>query len=461
MHTGQDNQKPKPTIFIVIVKGFIVRNLLRSGVLEHLKRSGARVILLISDVYSKGLPEYLKEEFSDDQVIVEPFVPFKRKKFHRQYSSLVRLLSYNKATQKISNRKRDRSRAWFFFENMLFGFLSRSRSLKQLARAIDYTFFSTDFYNKYFDTYNPDIVFSASVISQEDMAFLKEARRRGIKTVSMPKVWDNVTTRFYKFVPDRMLVQNGVMQKGLREFQMIDESTVRVCGFPQFDWYRREDIIMPREEFFKRIGLDPDRRLILWGSSGVYTPEDKNIPSRLIQLIQSGVFEKPASLLIRSHFTDAYKKRFNDLADNPHVAIDDNFTHSNFFIDRTDPNIEEIKQFVNTIYHADILITLCSTLVLDAFCLNKPVINTGFGGLYDKRGKDITTILYEYDHYQPILEHNAVDLVSSEAELIESINRYLLHPEHKTKERKQVLDTLCYKVDGNSSKRVADAVLSV
>tara|TARA_B100000315_G_C14519775_1_gene560977 strand:+ start:177 stop:521 length:345 start_codon:yes stop_codon:yes gene_type:complete len=112
-------------------------------------------------------------------------------------------------------------------------------------------------------------------------------------------------------------------------------------------------------------------------------------------------------------------------------------------------------------YHADVVVTLCSTLTLDAFCFDKPVINTAFKDLFNNKGEDISTVLYEHDHYQPILELDSIDLVFSEKELFESLNIYLKDSTMKEGNRKKVLDRLCYKVDGNSSKRVAEAILSL
>ena len=42
------------TVFIVITRGFIIRNILRSGVLDNLKRSGCRVVIFLQ-IMNKNL----------------------------------------------------------------------------------------------------------------------------------------------------------------------------------------------------------------------------------------------------------------------------------------------------------------------------------------------------------------------------------------------------------------------
>jgi CDP-glycerol glycerophosphotransferase (TagB/SpsB family) len=110
----------------------------------------------------------------------------------------------------------------------------------------------------------------------------------------------------------------------------------------------------------------------------------------------------------------------------------------------------------------DVLINMASTLTLDACCFDKPVIAVSFGVLQDERtGKDLSYFLYEADHFQDVLNTGAVDLVRSENDLFQSIDAYLTHPERKKEERKKLLEKMCYKVDGQSSKRIADEILSM
>lgn len=321
-----------------------------------------------------------------------------------------------------------------------------------------------DYCKKYFDEHNPDVVFSTSVAAKFDIEVMKEAHKRGIKTVSMPRVWDNITTKFYRFVPDKLLVQNKLMKRGAYKYQNINPEKVSVCGFPQFDWYRRKDILQSREDFFRSINLDPGRKLIVYGSSTVWSPDDisNNTGKLMIDMVQSKErLITPSSLLIRAHFSNAHRDALKHFKNMQHVRVDSNFSITDFFLEKCDPNTKEIIQFVNTLYHADVVVVTCSTLALDAICLDTPVVNLAFMSAYDKFGKDVSYIMYNHDHYQPIMKIKATDLAYSEEELVEQINNCLLHPEHKREERKKVLDILCYKVDGKSSERIANEVLKM
>ena len=55
------------TIFITITRGFIVKNVLRSGGLNELKKRGYRIVIFLA---CREVPEYIKDEFAGDQVIL-------------------------------------------------------------------------------------------------------------------------------------------------------------------------------------------------------------------------------------------------------------------------------------------------------------------------------------------------------------------------------------------------------
>jgi hypothetical protein len=447
-------------VFILVSRGFGVRNILRSGVLKELEARGVCAVLVFHDARGKPFPTYLRKEFEDKNVVIEVVRARYKGKVHRKFWNLSARLVYNKTNRLIRYEKYGRPKFLLELESFLFMPLSGLPFLKRAARYLEKNLFRDYSYAELFEKYKPDAVFSTSIISSFDSAIMKEAQHRDIKTVSMPRGWDNVTTLFYRVEPDVLIVQNEIMKRGAEKRQSIRSNKIRVTGFPQFDWYRKEGIVKSREKFCASVGLDPRRKIIFWGSSGVWTPNDNTICETLTDIVENDKLDVPASLFIRSHFTDAVRKRFDYLKERKNVHVDENFTFSDFFWDNFDAPAEEIIQFINTMYHADVVISLCSTLVLDALFVDKPVINTAFEGLFDKKGNDISPILYRHDHYQPLLSLGVIDLVYTREALIDRVNENLMHPEKRKKERKQALKLLCYKDDGLSSQRIADVIFS-
>jgi len=354
----------------------------------------------------------------------------------------------------VKNKKRANWRA--YLEKWMYKPFSYVTFFKYIARFVEQHVFRNNTYEKYFDKYNPSLVFSSSIVSTVDILFMKEARRRGIKTVSMPKGWDNIAKMFYKFVPDLLVVQNELMEEQVPRVQCFSKSSVVSVGFPQFDYYV-DAPLLSREEYCKLIGVDPKRKLIFFGSEGVWAPYDDAIVDILVKWLDEGVYDEDTTIIIRPHYSDVYNNRFVRFENTPHVVLDPFFTLSNFFLDNWDPVRKDMEMFANLLHHSDVLITTTSTLTLDAACFDLPIINIAFGILY-KHGQDMSELFYKKDHYQWVLDTGAVDLVFNNKELLSSINKYFGDPSIDQAQRKNLVNKVCYRDDGKSCERIVNSI---
>lgn len=455
------------TVFITITRGFIVRNILRSGVLEHLLNSSYKVVIFVPLPKGKTeIPAYLTSEFTGPNlsiVGVPENVPRGYSLFGRVGSFLLNTHSSRAYSQIGNDKKIGRNKYIKYIDWTVIAILSNIPFLKSFIRWIEGHFFLPKSYRTYFETYTPSVVFSTSVISKFDIFFMKEARRRGIPTVSMVKGWDNISKSLYRFVPDLFLVQNERMKKTAHELQGIPLEKIVVTGFPQFDWYKRPEILLSREEFMRSIGLDPTHKLIMHGSVGSWGPQEHIFINDVISCIETpGALPYESSLVIRPHFSNLGTHPLSVYGSNPRIHVDSAMSYSDFFIDHWDPDMENIRYFTNLIFHCDVLINFTSTLTLDAACADRPIINPQYGALIDPNsGEDITQLFYTTSHYRWVLETGAVTVVKNKEELLEALKEGLLQPEKKRSQRERLVRELCFKADGLSSKRIADAVIAL
>jgi|GEM_PF-1027107 len=459
------------TIFIIITRSFITRNILRFGVLDLLKKHGYKVFVFFS---ADSIPQYLKEELEDSQVKLMA-IKTDSNRLHRLFlkytsnyliftkNTVKRALYFNSnaKTRFFSKKFLTRTKVLPYLRYIYLKIVSKSKILKLLYRYLDFIFFpqiNPDI-QFYFESYKPDLVFSTSFISRLDVAFMKEAKRRNVPTVSMPKTWDNIPLGYMQFLPDYFMVPNEPSRQVAVTKQDVPADKVSIVGIPQFDWYARTNIIKSRAEHFKTKGLDPDLPLIFFGSEGIWAPFDHEVADTIYEWIKNNELKKPCQLLVRPHFTNAEQDIFKNLRDKEKVAVD-NYRITNFMVDKWDPNEKEIIDFVNTLYHCDIMINPASTLTLDAVCFDKPIINIGFGCVYeegDKNGRDITTsACYTSDHFSWVMETKGTKKVDTCGALKEQIDRYLLNPQLESREREILRQKLCYYIDGKSSERIFD-----
>lgn len=448
------------TVFITITRGFIVRNILRSGVLSLLKERGYRIVILFPKRRGSEVPQYLRDEFEDEQVVIEGVLEPRGKRGYHFFSHVVKYLVYSKSTwtyEAIGSSKMRKNSGWVRYVRYALYFPVRHiPGIKNLVRAIEYRYFVNRELGQLFEKYKPALIFSTSILASFDVSFMKEGRRRGIKSVGMPKGWDNISKVLYRFIPDHIVVQNELMKRDLVKWQGISPDCITVVGFPQFDWHRSSKALVSRKQFMESLGFSETDRLIFFGSEGAWTPNDHTVAEFVAERITQGSIPN-AKVLARPHFSDVYSNRFDYLKDKPNIRIDEHFHRSEFFVDNWDPDMDETIYFTNLAYHADILITTASTLTLDCAASDTPLINIAYGGLY-VNGKDVTAQAYDTQWSQWVIESGAVTFVRTPEELLEAINRYLEHPDLKREERKRLIESVCYKVDGNSSRRVVDVL---
>ena len=462
-----DNRNYKGnTIFIIVTRGFIVRNILRSGTLEALLRASARVVVIFD---AAEVPAYLAKEFQHEQITLEAcritlprlhrFLLRFEKYFFRSATTklLISFRQGSKDRQKFREGHVPRkSSVAFLVERSLLFVLGGIPFLKRAFRFLENRLFPERYESiqRLFDTHKPDVLFSTSIISSLDIAFMKEAKRRSIRTVSMPKTWDNMLNKYFSFVPDVLVVHNEVAKQAARTHQHIQSERIKTVGMPQFDWYRRPEILRSRDAHWRGKGLDPSKAVIFFGSVGIWGANDHAVAELIYSWIERGELGRPCQLFLRPHFSNVRDDVFKKLRGKLGVVIDE-FRVVDTFSDNWDPTIEETIDFTNSVAHSDVMINFGSTLTLDAAAVDRPTVNPAFGCSF-QGGEDVT-YPYQYgaDHYQWVLRENATLLSFTPEELKEQIQDCLHHPEKKRAERKKLIAALCYKVDGRSSERLA------
>ncbi|MAZ41034.1 hypothetical protein CL654_02865 [bacterium] len=453
------DKKNQKTIFIVISQTILIRNILRSGGYNLLKQKGYKLVIFIN---SKKIPNYIKEEFNGSDTTLVSLYDLRVSRPHRVFIKFTHFLLWTKTTKRYFRYSKhfvDRSRFIAYLYLSFMRVVSLLGFLKPLSRWVEKTFFKevNKEVERYFDEYNPDLVFGTSITSKMDNVFLKAGKRREIKTVAMPKSWDTVTKMYYRFIPDHFIVQNEELKKRLITLQDVKEKQITVVGFPQFDWYKKEDIIRTREEHFKKFGLDPQKPLIFFGSQGSWYDKDYKIADIIYDWVKNDELVKPTQILFRPHFSNVKNNPYMKYKGMKNAAYDDSYHISEEFRDNWDPSVEETIDFANTVAHANVVVIILSTLALDAACRDKPAINIVFGSKY-RKGKDITPYMKYSNHYEWVLDTKATYVAHNKEELKKYLNNALTSPQEKAKEREMLRNKLCYKVDGKSSERMVETI---
>ena len=451
------------TIFIIISRGIIARNILRTGIIDHLLRDeNIRIVLMLPS----EAPQYLKEEFNHSRIIIENTGEGELSRIQRKFFlPLIDNLVYTKGSRLLSRygtyKKKGKNTIIYFLEAGIFGVLSQSTVLKKIFRWLELYLFKEKKYEHFFDKYKPDLIFSTTILGKVDIAFLKIAKKKKIKTVAMAKGWDTVDRRLFRVEPDKMIVFNQSMKETVSNLQNICAEKILVTGFPQFDIYSKKELIILREEFFKKKGLDPNKKLISFGSEGLWGRADEGVANIICNFIKNKELLHDASLVIRPHYSDIEKKRFLEFNKYDFVYIDNKHRITNLFLDSWDASKEEMIDFFNMLYHSDVIISTCSTLSLDGSMLDKPLISIAFDAVPQADFRHSVNYFYSFSHFNDVVETGGVSMVSSPEDLKNQINEYLENYSLHSEGRRRIVEQLCYKNDGQANKRIANSLLEI
>lgn len=449
------------TIFITIFHGHIARNLLRTKVVESLLiRPGTRLILIVPD-YKK---DYYEKEFGSERVIIEGLALLEPSFGERLMRSFYYYFIDTNTVRIIQGEQfwyTGKKFKYFFmrFCTKLFG---KSRPLRHLVRYIDGKIRPSNL-GTLFEQYQPKILFAGSLTSNEDVLFLKEAKKRGIKTVGMIRSWDTITVNkgIPRVYPDKVLVHSEILKGDVIDYGDADPETVTVVGLSHFDHYL-DPPKMSREEFFRRVGGDTAKRTIFYPLNGVASRDfDAYIVGILEEMIRLNEQLQDVQLFVRRHPNEVKDIDFCD----PKISIINipeviDFPHNK--LAEREFTQRDIDILAHALRYSDLVINTQSTTTIDAAAFDKPVININFDESPDKNFYKSVRRFYHYNHYQPILKSGGVRVVGSKEELEQAILDYLADPSKDREGRARLLaGQNGGPLDGNASRRTAEAVLAL
>ena len=320
---------------------------------------------------------------------------------------------------------------------------------------------TSDYYLNLFRQRRPTLVFNAShVHCRVAIQAVQAAQWLGIPTATFIFSWDNLTSQGRILLPyDFFLVWSEDMRSQLLElYPRIPPAQVFVTGTPQFDFHFDPQYHWSREEFCRRVGLDPARPFFVY-TTGMpnYMPEEMRVVEGIADLLAGQPELGRPQLLVRVYPKDR-TNRFDDLRRRRPDII---FSPVNWEQVWLTPKPDDVEMYTNTLRHCAAGINISSTVSLELCMFDKPILNVG----YNPPGADISPVsfasYYKFDHYREVVESGAVTVVSSQEEMAGCLRRALLDPAHKREERKALIAKMFGDLlDGKSGQRVARALLS-
>ncbi|PWB21804.1 hypothetical protein [Flavobacterium sp. HTF] len=454
-------------IGVVITDGVGFRNFVMSDFITEASAQFDKII-----IYS-GLPESCYQNLDNPKLEIKELAVFKEGKStwaFRKWKELAHLQKYKSFYGMNDNLlvgypKNNSARSVFVKGLYVFTKLIHSNTSILFAEKLQFSSFSTNKITKeYIEILKKDKPSHLFFTHQRPpylAPFLYAAIRSKIPTSTFIFSWDNLASKGRMLGSfDRFLVWSQLMKDELLYFYPnVKDENVQIVGTPQFEPYVLDKYKSPKESFFAKFNLDPDKKIICYSCADVSIgPNDPIVIKAIAEAIRNNEIQFPVQLLVRTSPAEddrrfkAIRDEFPEIIWNVPKWILTRENHQESWSQRI-PGQEDITDLRSLLENSDLSVNMCSTMSLDFMLFDKPVINTVFGnpenGLYDDQR------FLNYIHYKKVTDGNAVTIAKNKTQLIDQINQALTNPGERTVDRKKMIDLQIGQKLPETSRRIA------
>ena len=455
------------TILFKIDDGYFVRNFLRTDAFTILRSlPDVRMVFLAPQ---EKLEYYASEFPPDDRMIFDILPRIEHDRSERFFRFIEVSSIHSHTVTAVQRTDFVRTRGQKLFVRRVFSYALK-RFFWNLGRfgwwrkMIRYSYFlvPSHTYDDFFEKYKPDLVYGA-LMMKTDFRFLKEARKRGIKTLGMILSWDSLHSKtFARVFPDWLIVQTDDIRRQAVRYADYPEERIVVSGIPQYDRYFRRTGIVERKAFIESIGGDPAKKLIVYaisGKAGLFL--DTDIILFMSEAIKKGDIEEHAQILLRPYPRyDIMPQKIKALADHHGILSQSSMMHIGTGKNNWEFDEASLSLLSNTLAHADVVVALYTTFFIEAAIFDKPLIAVGFDERHTSYW-DSAKRFFEWDHLRELDELKGILRVDNRKELIDGINMFLKNPDRMHEGRDRIVKRQSQFTDGRSGERLARIFLKV
>jgi hypothetical protein len=471
----------KKRIFLVANHGLAVVYFLQSDLVSVLIESGMEVIVLTDDNVKAKLMEMVDHPavtvesmklgevdkyWSTKYPSIQYWLDFLRR---AGASNKINLEAVRAHIEQVEFEAHTKRKLVFPFIKLLVYVLQNVRIARKLLIRLQHVF-TPQIYSDIFDKYKPDLIVASTPGWRKDRYLLREASARGIKTASVIIGWDNTSS--YS-LPGAMVDWITCWSK-IQKDELVNGSDwkpeqINIGGIPTYDGYFKETWKLSRDEYFQMHNLDPQRQLISYASSFIsFSPNIQNIES-LVEVITGEQLVEPCQLLIRlhpNHFMEIprFKEemlKIKDLANR--YAMVHVIEPVPLGGDLGYYSGEDMPEKSSMMAHSDVMVTVFSTMALEASIHGTPVIGLGIDSPSGWPGKFSLKLsqIGAWPTHERFIASQAGRVAGDVFELQEALNYYLGNPGIDAEFRRDFVSRECTFVDGSAGKKTAEFLVSL
>ena len=260
----------------------------------------------------------------------------------------------------------------------VFGFLARrntstagvTRALVRLFEIGERATPSSDRIERFIKSHKADAVLVTPLVTARcrQTDYVKAAQALGLPAAACIASWDHLTTKgLIRVRPDLVTVWNHEQKAEAIEFHHIDPARIVVTGAQPFDrWFERTPT--ERARFCRKIGLSPDRPIVLFvgSTASISAPEaELHFVRRWIAALRAEPSLKDVGIVVRPHPYNSTHWHDADFTDHPNVTIYPRGANPVNEADRQD--------YFDSLFHSAAVVGVNTTAMIEAAIAGRTV----------------------------------------------------------------------------------------
>ena len=465
-------------VFICADHGLAAFYFLQSDIVDELLGAGVAVVLLTED----HTVDLIRRRYGRPGLSVEGLRLDRLENYQKTTSPLLQwwlnflrragaaggtnLAVVDSYIRQVKSEAHARSKQLFPLMETVARFMRHSHAARRLLVGYQ-SRFNPGVYADLFEKYRPDLVIASSPGFRMDRFLLREAASRGVPSAAAIISWDSSSSYGLPGAKvDWITCWSEIQKQELIGGADWLAERVNVSGMPPYDGYVRKTWLLPRQEYFRLHGLDPQRKLLAYASSFVsWSPNIQNVEA-LADLVIDERLSQPAQLLVRLHpihMSGHYVEeadRIRTLArQHAHIRVVEPVPLGEL----GHYSGEDMAEKTSMMAHADVFLTVYSTMCVEASFQERPIVSVCIDsktGYPEKFWLPMSQIGVWPTHSR-FRTSGAGRVALNEEDLCQAINAYFADPAADLPAQRAFLQRECTYVDGSAGKRTAQFFLSL
>ncbi len=226
-----------------------------------------------------------------------------------------------------------------------------------------------------------DCVLVSSFASQRTLPALQTAANIGIPTVVVTNSWkDAYTSPYLHVVPTVLAVWDDQIALDLADANpWLSGRRVLVTGSLHLQRFLQPTGVIPRPLFCETVGLDPQKQFLCYTAAApAAVVNEELLVDEMLKALAADRGTADLQVLLRLNPMED-GRRFQSLTSkHAHLVLQKPRWEWKPELDWCCPLADDMDQWVSTVYHASVAVSIPSTVTLEFAAFGKPVINVCF-----------------------------------------------------------------------------------